>query len=238
MLLGSGPSPEASDRCPPEYADEAFEGPRWMPLFRGLFIAAGPAPRAAIASASVDIGRSCMSGSPEWVSETGAAPPIPLCGLPSPPLSDLASPITPAPTMSALVALPSVVEGLRVVVEAVVPQPRYPPFASLISVCSSPGSPATAPTAGKVGSWLGLNPYSSTSFLRSSSASFLCFLLRHRKIPSRTSNATTTIGITTAIAVLPPSDRPPEPAVCPDAPLMGPALVDVDDEEVVVDGDG
>ncbi|KAL5333776.1 hypothetical protein BJX70DRAFT_380029 [Aspergillus crustosus] len=63
-------------------------------------------------------------------------------------------------------------------------------------------------TPGKVGSPFGLNPYSSTSFLRSSSASFfaLCLLQSHR--PSRTNIATETTGTTTATAIVPPAERP------------------------------
>lgn len=61
---------------------------------------------------------------------------------------------------------------------------------------------------GSVGSILGLNPYSSTSFLRSSSPSFRCFRLRQRNRAARTIKATATTGTTTATAILPPAERP------------------------------
>lgn len=92
----------------------------------------------------------------------------------------------------------------------VVPHPLYPaPSVSLISPGSSPLLLAT-PAAGRVGSLLGLNPYSSTSLLRSSSASFRCFRFRQKKRPASTSNATTAIGTTTATAILAPGANPPE----------------------------
>jgi hypothetical protein len=74
------------------------------------------------------------------------------------------------------------------------------------------------PMAGSVGSLLGLNPYSSTSFLLSSSASFRCFRLRHKKRAASTSNATAATGTTTATAILPPAERPSDvlDAVVPD----------------------
>lgn len=92
----------------------------------------------------------------------------------------------------------------------VVPQPRYPaPSVSFISDGSSPELLAP-PMAGSVGSLLGLNPYSSTSFLRSSSPSLRCFRLRQRKRAARTIKATATTGTTTATAILPPAERPEE----------------------------
>ena len=89
--------------------------------------------------------------------------------------------------------------GLELVV--VFPHPLYPLWSSAIS--------EVIPTAGSVGSLLGLKPYSSTSFLRASSAVFFCLRLLHNKIPPTTRSATTTTGTTTAMAVLPPVPRPP-----------------------------
>ena len=90
------------------------------------------------------------------------------------------------------------------------PQPRYPaPSVSLISEGSSPELLAP-PTTGSVGSLFGLKPYSSTSFLRSSSPSLRCFRLRHRKRAASTIKATATTGTTTATAILPPAERPEE----------------------------
>lgn len=115
-----------------------------------------------------------------------------------------------------------VLEGFRLV--DVVPQPRYPaPSDSLISDGSSPGLLAL-PMTGSVGSLLGLNPYSSTSFLRISSPSLRCFRLRQRNRAARTIKATATTGTTTATAILPPAERPEEveeeaPAVAIAAPL-------------------
>ncbi len=63
---------------------------------------------------------------------------------------------------------------------------------------------------GSVGSLFGLNPYSSTSFLRSSSPSLRCFRLRQRKRAARTIKATATTGTTTATAILLPAERPDE----------------------------
>ena len=106
----------------------------------------------------------------------------------------------------------------------VVPQPRYPaPSVSFISDGSSPELLAP-PMTGSVGSLLGLNPYSSTSFLRSSSPSLRCLRLRQRNRAARTIRATATTGTTTATAILPPADRPEEleedaPAVSSAAPL-------------------
>ena len=119
--------------------------------------------------------------------------------------------------------LERVVDGFRLV--DVVPQPRYPaPSVSLISDGSSPELLAP-PMTGSVGSLLGLKPYSSTSFLRSSSPSLRCFRLRHRKRAASTIKATATTGTTTATAILPPAERPEEleeevaPAVARAAPL-------------------
>lgn len=90
----------------------------------------------------------------------------------------------------------------------VVPQPRYPaPSVCVISDGSSPELLAP-PMTGSVGSLLGLKPYSSTSFLRSSSASLRCFRLRQKKRAARTIKATATTGTTTATAILPPAERP------------------------------
>lgn len=89
---------------------------------------------------------------------------------------------------------------------AVVPQPRYPdPSSSRIS--NGPSLPPD-PTAGIVGSLLGLYPYSSTSFLLISSASLRCFRFLQKNIPAAIRAATATIGTTTAIAIVPPLDRP------------------------------
>lgn len=62
-----------------------------------------------------------------------------------------------------------------------------------------------------MGSLFGLNPYSSISFLRSSSEFFRAFRLLQNQIPSTMSIATTTTGTTTAIATFPPLDRPLDP---------------------------
>ena len=143
-------------------------------------------------------------GSPDCTSELLFVPPVgellvyrPL----SLPLVDLATPIAPAP-------LERVVDGFLAEVVVVVPQPRYPtPSVSRISEGSSPTLLAP-PTTGRVGSLLGLNPYSSTSFRRSSSASFRCLRFRQRKRAAITIKATATTGTTTATAILPPADRP------------------------------
>ena len=70
--------------------------------------------------------------------------------------------------------------------------------------------PSPLPTAGKVGSLFGLKPYSSISFLRSSSEFLRAFLFRQNQSPARTSKATATTGTTTATATFPPPDNPPE----------------------------
>jgi len=122
---------------------------------------------------------------------------------------------------------------------AVVPHPRYPEEpSSLISYGPSPVLPPTTPTAGNVGSLFGLYPYSSTSFRRNSSASFLALRFRHRKRPAMRRRATTTIGTTTATAMVPPV---PRPLLAPLFDCCGSAVPapDVDDdvaEPVVVRG--
>jgi hypothetical protein len=69
------------------------------------------------------------------------------------------------------------------------------------------------PTAGTVGSLLGLKPYSSISLRRSSSAFFLDFRFLQNQSPAITKSATATIGTTTAIAIFPPSPSFPLPPV-------------------------
>ena len=63
-----GPSFEASDRLAPEYADDAFDGPRLMPRSERPPIATGAAPKAPIVSEPVEVGRP-TSGSPDCTSE-------------------------------------------------------------------------------------------------------------------------------------------------------------------------
>lgn len=108
-----------------------------------------------------------------------------------------------------------------------VPQPRYPLSSSIISE-----PPVTPPTAGSVGSLLGLKPYASISFLRSSSASFCCFLRRQKKRPASTSAAMTTMGITTAMAMVPAGDNPLE-LLDDCCPLRAELEVDADEDEAV-----
>ena len=79
--------------------------------------------------------------------------------------------------------------------------------------------------AGNVGSSLGLYPYSSTSFLRISSASLRCFRLLQKNKAARTRSATPTIGTITSTAVLPPPLRPPLDVLFPVSDNPG-----VDDE--------
>ena len=150
------------------------------------------------------------------------------------PLSDLAMPIAPVP----LVALPldNVLDCLRAAAATgVAPQPRYPePSLSFISDGSSPKLPP-APTAGRVGSLFGLNPYSSTSFRRSSSASFRCFLLLQKNSKARTIRATAATGTTTATAILPPADKPPEFFWTLVAVVVAAAALDVVDVEATRD---
>ena len=100
-----------------------------------------------------------------------------------------------------------VVEALRLELVAVLPQPLYPLWSSAISDCM--------PTAGSVGSSFGLKPYSSTSFLRASSSFFLDLRFRQNQIPASRSRATTTTGMTTAMAVFPPAVRPPVACLLP-----------------------
>lgn len=107
---------------------------------------------------------------------------------------------------------------------AVVPHPRYPDEPSS-RISNGPSPPE--PTVGRVGSLLGLYPYSSTSFLRNSSASFLAFRFRHRKRPASTKSATATIGTTTATAIVPPVPKP----LLEDFPADTSAAVPVDDDE-------
>jgi hypothetical protein len=117
------------------------------------------------------------------------------------PASEYATPAGPLP-------LEIFVEGF--LADEVAPQPRYPaPPVSPMSWLSPCG--LETPTAGMVGLLLGLNPYSSTSFRRSSSAFFCCLRLLHKKSRARTIRATLTTGTTTATAVFPPLDRPPLP---------------------------
>ena len=85
-------------------------------------------------------------------------------------------------------------------------------------------------TAGRVGSLLGLNPYSSTSFRRSSSASFRCFRRRHQKSAAKTISATPTIGTTTATAMRPPFGSPP---LSSEAPALGVAREPAAEVELV-----
>lgn len=155
--------------------------------------AAGPiAPRA---SASSDMGLSPTSGLSDLVSD---APPA-VGEVPS----EYAIPIPPADWPP-----DNVVDAFRPDDTAVVvPQPRYPAAepSSRISI-SFPGDP---PTAGNVGSLLGLYPYSSTSFLLNSSASLRCFRFRQKNNPASTIRATATIGTTTATATVPPWPSPP-----------------------------
>lgn len=76
-------------------------------------------------------------------------------------------------------------------------------------------------TGGREGSLLGLKPYSSTSFRRSSSAAFFPFHLRQKYRAARIMIATDTTGTTTATAMVPPADSPESSfdedamAVCP-----------------------
>lgn len=112
------------------------------------------------------------------------------------------------------------------------PHPRYPD--------SSPESPVTPPTTGNVGSWFGLKPYASISFRLSSSSTFLCFLRLHRNRPPKTRSATATIGITTAIAIFPDEDSPPESLlgleVADEVALPRDAVFRVDEVSVFADG--
>lgn len=61
-----------------------------------------------------------------------------------------------------------------------------------------------------MGSLFGLNPYSSTSLRRSSSAALFALRLRQKKSSAKIINATETTGTTTATAIVPLGERPPE----------------------------
>jgi hypothetical protein len=81
---------------------------------------------------------------------------------------------------------------------------------------------------GRVGSLFGLNPYSSTSFLRSSSAAFFAFHFLQKYKAAKMIMATEATGTTTATAIVPPAESPEPP----------PALVlvaDADDPVAVAD---
>ncbi len=91
-----------------------------------------------------------------------------------------------------------------------------------------------APTpATSVGSLFGLNPYSAISFFRCSSAFFRAFLFRHKKNPIKKAAAITTIGITTAMAILAPEPRPLE-ELEPDPEALKAEGVALDEEDVDV----
>lgn len=98
------------------------------------------------------------------------------------------------------------------------------------------------PTAGRVGSLFGLNPYSSTSFLLNSSASFRCFRFRQRNKAARTIKATAATGTTTARAIFPPGERPePFDVLAPEVASAAESDLEADDLELVlwvVDGVG
>lgn len=86
-----------------------------------------------------------------------------------------------------------------------------------------------------VGSLFGLKPYSSTSFLLNSSASFLCFRLRHRKRAARTIKATAATGTTTATAIFPPGERPePLDVLGPEVVSAAEPDLDADDAELLL----
>ena len=117
-----------------------------------------------------------------------------------------------------------------------VPHPRYPPEPS--SRISYDPSPAlAAPTAGSVGSLFGLYPYSSISFLLTSSASFRCFRFRQKNRPPAIIKATAAIGTTTATAIVPALVRPPPPLLeLPELDIKAAELVvELDDEDLGVD---
>lgn len=90
--------------------------------------------------------------------------------------------------------------------------------------------------AGRVGSLLGLKPYSSTSFRLASSCVFLCLRFLQKNRPAKTSSATTTTGTTTATAVFPPAESPPEELVLSFVPEReAPPVDEADADEDVVD---
>lgn len=97
------------------------------------------------------------------------------------------------------------VDGLRGC--EVVPQPRYPELPSSLYVLDT----EAAPTPGTEGSLFGLNPYSSTSLRRSSSASLLALRLLHHHIRTQIIRPTETTGTTTATAIVLPAESPEEP---------------------------
>lgn len=82
---------------------------------------------------------------------------------------------------------------------------------------------------GSVGSLFGLYPYSSTSFLRSSSAAFFAFHLRQKYKAARMIKATETTGTTTATAIVPPAESPEPPELAP----VDDAVADDPDDVVV-----
>lgn len=67
---------------------------------------------------------------------------------------------------------------------------------------------------------------------------FLAFLFLHKKKPMKKAAAMAIMGMTTAIAILPPSERPPEPLdplpEALNAEAVDDALVEVADEIVLV----
>src|SRR3954447_14041484 len=113
---------------------------------------------------------------------------------------------------------------------AVVPHPRYPDDPS--SRISYAPSEAAAP-GGKVGSLFGLYPYSSTSFLLSSSASLRCFRFRQKNKPASTRRATATMGTTTATAIVPELERPELDVFLLPLANPGGTVDDVEADEVV-----
>lgn len=124
--------------------------------------------------------------------------------------------------------LDRLVDGLRGC--EVVPQPRYPELPSSGAYRSLYALDTEAVAApGPEGSLFGLNPYSSTSLRRSSSANLLALRLLHHHIRTQIIKPTETTGTTTATAIVLCADSPePEEAA---------ALVarDVPDAEDVVE---
>jgi len=88
---------------------------------------------------------------------------------------------------------------------------------------------------GRVGSLFGLNPYSSTSLRRSSSAALFALRLRQKKRAAKIIRATETTGTTTATAMVPLVERPEEAAAAVevDCAADSVALEDAMDEEPV-----